>query len=61
MYQHIYWPSKAVFLKQWDFMVGWVGHEISKIIIINLATQNSPTAHKNLLHSKHMLVINVAP
>lgn len=31
---------------QWDLMVGWVGHEISRIIIINLATQNSPAIHR---------------
>jgi hypothetical protein len=25
--------SKWVFLNQWDMLVGWVGHEISKITI----------------------------
>jgi hypothetical protein len=47
MYQQIYWPPKTVFLNQWDLMVSWVGHEISKITINHPATQNSPTVHKN--------------
>jgi hypothetical protein len=32
----------TVFLNRWDATVGWVGREISKIII-NSVTQNSPT------------------
>jgi hypothetical protein len=34
--------SRPVVLGQWGLMVRWVGHEVLEIII-NSATQNSPT------------------